>query len=143
MNSRNFRLSAAFLILAAPALGMGQETKATSPRHITLDEAVQLALKHNHIVRIAGFKVEESKQAKQVARSFYFPTIKNDSNVAHLTDTQFIAIPQGSLGTAAGTPIPQSTSILNQGGLTFVTSGTQLTPANRRIVENPRCQRRF
>ena len=45
----------------------------------------------------------------------------------HVTDTQFIAIPQGKLGTAAGTPIPEQTAVLNQGGLSFVTSGTQLS----------------
>ena len=36
-----------------------QEAKPSSPRHITLEEAVQLALKHNHVVRIAGYQVEE------------------------------------------------------------------------------------
>ena len=68
------------------------------PRHITLHEAVQLALQHNHIVRIAGYKVEEKQHAKEVARSAYFPTIRNDSNFVHLTDTQLIEISAGSLG---------------------------------------------
>ena len=44
-----------------------------------------------------------------------------------LTDTQFIGIPQGSLGTVAGTQIPEQTAILNQGGRTLITSGTSLT----------------
>lgn len=113
------------LLIAGPMLG--QETKPSPTRRLTLDEAVQLALKHNHVIRIAGFKVEEARQAKEAARSSYFPTIRNDSYAAHLTDTQFVAIPKGELGTAAGTPIPEQTAILNQGGLTFVTSGTQLT----------------
>ena len=122
MNPRATWFWAVIVIFAVPVLG--QELK---PRRITLDEAVQLALKHNHVIRIAGFKVEESRQAKEVARSSYFPKIKNESNAVHVTDTQFIAIPQGSLGTVAGTPIPEHTAVLNQGGLTFVTSGTQLT----------------
>jgi outer membrane protein TolC len=86
-----------------------------------------LALKHNHIVRIAGYKVEESQHAKEVARSAYFPTIRNESRVFNVTDTQFIEIPAGALGTVAGTPIPARPAILNQGGKTFVTSGTMLS----------------
>jgi outer membrane protein TolC len=104
-----------------------QEGKPSASRHITLDEAVQLALKHNHAVRIAGYNVQEKEHTKDIARSAYFPLLRNDSNVAHLTDTQFIGIPAGSLGTVGGTPIPEQSAILNQGGLTIVTSGTSLT----------------
>jgi outer membrane protein TolC len=105
----------------------GEPADSALPRHITLHEAVQLALQHNHNVRIAGYKVEEKQHTKEAAKSAYFPTIRNDSNLVHLTDTQLIEIPAGSLGTAAGTPIPNRSSIINQGGTTLVTSGTQLT----------------
>jgi outer membrane protein TolC len=105
----------------------GQESKAPTQKMITLDEAVQLALQHNHYVRLTAYKVEESVHAKDVARSSYFPKLRNDTEAGHVTDTQFIAIEQGSLGTAAGTPIPERTAVLNQGGLSFVTSGTQLS----------------
>jgi outer membrane protein TolC len=71
--------------------------------------------------------VEESQHAKDAARSSYFPNLRNDTITAHLSDTQFIAIPQGKLGTVAGTPIPEQTAVINQGGLSFVTSGTQLS----------------
>jgi outer membrane protein TolC len=113
------------LIFAGPS--GAQEAKPPVPRHITLDEAVQLALKHNHVVRIAGYSVAEKEHTKDIARSAYFPLLRNDSNVAHLTDTQFIGIPAGSLGVVGGTPIPAQSTILNQGDLTIVTSGTQLT----------------
>ncbi len=118
---------AVILFLSSFAVPVRAQTTEPSPRHITLDEAVQLAVKHNHAVRLATYHVEETQRAKDAARSSYLPSIRNDSVAAHLTDTQFIAIPQGSLGTAAGAPIPEHTSILNQGGLTFITSGTQLT----------------
>src|SRR5216684_2167642 len=113
-------LSGAFVFAAEP-------DKTPSQRHITVQEAVQLALRHNHVVRIAGFQVEEKQHAKDVARSSYFPTLRNDSSVRDLTDTEFIAIPAGSLGIAANTPIPGRTVVLNQGTKTSVTSGTQLT----------------
>ena len=96
------------------------------PRHITLPEAVQLALTHNHDIRIAGYTVEQKRHAKEVAKSSYFPSIRNDSSFTHVTDTQLIQIKSGTLG-IAGTPIPPVDAIINQGGKNFTTSGTQLT----------------
>ena len=60
-------------------------------------------------------------------RAHIFPTIRNDSNFVHLTDTQLIQIYAGSLGTVAGSPVPPANSIINQGGRNLTTSGTQLT----------------
>ena len=105
----------------------GQTDKTAPPRHITLHEAVQLALQHNHLVRINEFKVEEMRQAKQASKSEYFPSIRNDSNFLHVTDTQLIEIHTGGLGTVAGSPVPPVNSIINQGGRDLTTSGTQLT----------------
>ncbi len=97
------------------------------PRHITLHDAVQLALQHNHLVRINVYKVEEKQHAEEVAKSEYLPSIRNESNFVHLTDTQLIQIYPGTLGTVAGSPIPPVNSVINQGGRNLTTSGTQLT----------------
>jgi outer membrane protein TolC len=113
--------------LALTAQSDAQEPKSPAQRRLTLDEAVQLALKHNHIIRIARSQVEEKTHTKDIARSAYFPILRNDSNLIKLTDTQFIGIPAGSLGTVGGTTLPAQSTILNQGGLTLVTSGTGLT----------------
>jgi outer membrane protein TolC len=126
VNRRATLLCILFVLLRVAPL-FAQETKAVTPRRITLEEAVQLALTHNHVVRIAALKVEEKEHTKDIARSAYFPILRNDSNLAQVTDTQFIGIPAGSLGTVSGTAIPERTAILNQGGHTFITSGTQLT----------------
>jgi len=126
MNRRAMLLCILFVLVRGAPL-FAQETKLVTPRRITLEEAVQLALKHNHVVRIAGLKVEEKEHTKDIARSAYFPILRNDSNLAQVTDTQFIGIPAGTLGTVSGTTIPKRTTILNQGGHTFITSGTQLT----------------
>ncbi len=105
-----------------------QEIGNTTPsRHMTLQEAVQLALKHNHNIRIAGYSVEEKRQAKEVAKSAFFPSIRNDSSFMHVTDTQLVQIDAGSLGLADGTAIPPVNRILNQGGRSMATSGTQIT----------------
>ncbi len=125
------RNAALFLLMAmafSASLAAAQEKGNTAPpRHITLQEAVQLALQHNHNIRIAGYTVEEKQHAKEAAKSEYFPSLRNDSSFLHLTDTQLIQITAGSLGVAGGTRIPPVTSIINQGGLNLTTSGTQLT----------------
>jgi outer membrane protein TolC len=112
--------------LGALTAVQAQSQEQHGPRHLTLAEAVQLALQHNHLVRIAGYKVEESQNAKDVAKSAYFPRVRNESRIFDVTDTQFIQIPAGSLGTVGGTPIPTSPEVLNQGGRLFATSGTTL-----------------
>src|ERR1700679_2546378 len=125
--------NAAVLLLAATplwvCLAAAQEVSNTAPppRQITLQQAVQLALKHNHDIRISGYTVEEKERAKQVAKSSYFPSIRNDSILMHATDTELIQIKPGSLGIAAGTPVPPVDAIISQGGKNFITSGTQIT----------------
>jgi outer membrane protein TolC len=100
---------------------------ASSPRRISLQEAVQLALQHNHNIRIAGYSAEQKQHAKEAAKSSYFPSIRNDSNFMHATDTELIEIKAGSLGVAGGTSIPPVNAIINQGDKSFITSGTQIT----------------
>jgi outer membrane protein TolC len=127
------KLNAALFLFAATAVSVcmaaAQEISnpAPPPRQITLREAVQLALKHNHDIRIAGYTVEEKERAKQAAKSSYFPSIRNDSSFMHATDTELIQIKPGSLGIAGGTPIPPADAIISQGGKNFTTSGTQIT----------------
>jgi outer membrane protein TolC len=127
MNTRAARSFYAFAVLFCAQIAGAQESKSPSPRHLTLDEAVQLALKHNHVVRIAAYKVEEKEHTKEIAKSAYYPVLRNDSNYLRLTDTQFIGIPAGSLGAIGGAPFPAASVILNQGGRTLITSGTSLT----------------
>ena len=125
--------NAALFVLVATALStclaVGQETSVPAPpsRHITLQQAVQFALKHNHDIRIAGYTVEEKQHAKEGAKSSYFPSIRNDSNFMHVTDTELIEIKAGSLGVAGGTSIPPRDAVISQGGKNFITSGTQIT----------------
>ena len=128
MMKRNAALFLLMAIAFSSCLAGAEQTGNTSPpRHVTLQEAVQLALKHNHDIRIAGYTVEEKQHAKEVAKSSYFPSIRNDSSFLHLTDTQLIEISAGSLGVAGGAQIPPVSSVINQGGRNLTTSGTQIT----------------
>jgi outer membrane protein TolC len=122
---------AAVALICGAAVAFAQspttsQSQTAMTRHITIQEAVQLALKHNHTVKIAEYKIEESLHAKEKARSGYFPTIRNETNVLKVTDTQFIQIAGGELGTINGSPNPDHSVTINQGGKTFVTSGTGL-----------------
>ncbi len=121
----------ALFLLMATALSCSfalAQTGGTPPsRRITLREAVQLALKHNHNVRIAGFAVDQKQHVKDAAKGSYFPSIRNDSSFVRVTDTQLIQIAPGTLGTVAGTPIPAESAVINQGGRNLTTSGTQIT----------------
>jgi outer membrane protein TolC len=117
----------ALILFLMPRCALGQQTESTAPRTINLHEAVELALKHNHVVRIAALHVEEEQHAKELARSAYLPTLRNDSMFAHASDTQFIAIPAGGLGVVSGTGIPPRQFTINQGDKNFITSGTGLT----------------
>src|SRR5215472_14930726 len=106
---------------------LAQQPESNVPHRLNLHDAVELALRHNHVVRIAALHVEEEQHAKEVARSAYLPNLRNDSVFAHATDTQFIEIPAGAFGTVGGTTIPQHPFNINQGDKNFISSGTGLT----------------
>jgi len=126
MKRKTLTLLAAMALSAS--LAFADETGSAAPsRQITLQEAVQLALKHNHNVRIAQYGVDEKQHAKEAAKSSYFPSIRNDTSFMRLTDTQLIQIKEGSLSAPGGTPIPPVNNIINQGGLNLTISGTQIT----------------
>jgi outer membrane protein TolC len=105
---------------------VAQQPESNPPRHLNLHEAVEMALKHNHVVRIADLQVEEQQHNKEVARSAYLPSLKNLSTFGHATDTQFIAIPAGSLGVVGTTPVPNQTNTILQGSINYIVSATEL-----------------
>ena len=131
MNAHNrtrlfHRWTAVACLLGITTAAMSQHADSNTPRTINLHQAVEMALRHNHVVRIASFQVEEQEHAKEAARSAYFPTLRNDSTFVHVTDTQFVGVPSGAFGTVGGTAIPSQSLTLNQGGKTFETVGTGL-----------------
>jgi outer membrane protein TolC len=125
----NFRVAlvVSALLFGHAVLTVAQDAAPATARSITLEEAVDLALQHNHIVRIAAFKVEEARHAKEAARSSYFPSLKNESAVLHVSDVQHVEIPAGGLGNVTGSLVPPIPITLLQGGQTLETSGTSLS----------------
>ena len=114
----------ALLLLAGTSPAFAQQPEAPAARRISLREAVDMAVARNHGVRLAQLSVDEKDRATEIARSAYFPQVRNETSVVRLTDTQLIAIPAGGLGVVGATPVPPETLILNQGGVNAVTNGT-------------------
>jgi outer membrane protein TolC len=100
---------------------------STTPMRLTLDQAINLALKQNHSVRLSSLSVEQMRSKKDEARSNYFPQIKASGSVLHITELAGVEIPAGALGNFASTgPVPSKPLFIDQGGLTSYTGGVGL-----------------
>jgi outer membrane protein TolC len=123
-------------LVTVAALGLAAATfqYAGEARHMTLSEAVHLAIDQSRLLKIARLKVSESEERKAGERSAYFPSLKNESNILHVTDLQNISIPTGAFGNAGGAPVPSRETILPQGRDTFYTSGTQLSQPLTQLI---------
>jgi outer membrane protein len=107
---------------------------AAEPRRLTLAEAVHLAITQNHTLKIARLKVIENEQKKAGQRSAYFATIKNESNVLHITELQGVSIPAGAFGSDGGALVPGRTINLPQGQRTLFSSGTQISQPLTQLI---------
>src|SRR5580700_11437879 len=125
-----------FRILAIGGLGVlsAVPQNAADARHITLTDAVHLAISQNRALKIARLKVVENEQKKAGERSSYFPKITNQSNVLHVTELQDIGIPAGAFGVVGGALVPTHGVVLPQGQNTFFTSGTQLSQPLTQLI---------
>jgi outer membrane protein TolC len=100
---------------------------STTPMRLTLDQAITLALKQNHSVRLSSLSVDQMRSKKDEARSNYFPQIKASGSVLHITELAGVEIPAGALGNFASTgPVPSKPLFIDQGGLTGYTDGVGL-----------------
>jgi outer membrane protein TolC len=131
MTSRYLRQLPGFACLAL--LGLPQ-TGLAQVRHITLQEAIHLAVNQNHAIKIARLKVEENQEKKAGERSSYFPSLTNQSNLLHVTDLETIAIPAGGLGHVGGALIPPVGASLLQGNKTVYSSGTMLSQPLTQLI---------
>lgn len=108
-------------------LGQGAIAQQTTPVHLSLEEAIDLALKQNHSIRLRSLSVDEMRSKKDEARSNYLPQIKTSGSVLHVTELAGIQIPAGAFGSfpSAG-PIPAQSLFIDQGSATGYTGGVGL-----------------
>src|SRR5713226_4442645 len=100
-------------------------------RRLTIQEAIDLALRANHSLRAASYEVAAEEQNRRIARSSYFPSITNESNLLHITDLQRVEVPAGAFGPG----IPSSNVFLSQGTKTFETSGTMIAQPITQLIK--------
>jgi outer membrane protein TolC len=123
-----------FVIVAAVGIFATTSQYGAEGRHLTLTEAVHLAISQNRSLKIARLKVTETEQKKAGQHSAYFPSLTNQSNILHVTDLQNISIPAGAFGMVGGSDVPAQNRILPQGQKTFYTSGTQLSQPLTQLI---------
>jgi outer membrane protein TolC len=97
------------------------------PVELTLQRAIDLALRQNRDLKLARLSVTDTEHKKEIARAAYFPLIKNESSILHVTELAGVQVPAGAFGVPTTTgPIPPQNLFLGQGALTSYTSGTGL-----------------
>jgi outer membrane protein TolC len=95
--------------------------------HLTLDQAIDLALKQNHSIHLRSLSVDQMRSKKDEARSNYLPQIKASGGVLHVTEFAGIEVPAGAFGNFPSTgPVPPKPLFIDQGGLTGYTGGVGL-----------------
>jgi outer membrane protein TolC len=94
---------------------------------LTLEQAINLALKQNHSVHLRSLSVEQMQSKKDEAKSNYLPQIKTNGSVLHVTELEGVAIPAGAFGSYPSTgPIPAKSLFIDQGSATGYLGGVGL-----------------
>jgi outer membrane protein TolC len=100
---------------------------APAPARLTLDQAIDLALKQNHSIRLRSLSVEQTQRKKDEARSNYLPQIKASGSVLHITELAGVEIPEGAFGNHPSTgAIPGKSLFIDQGSATGYVGGAGL-----------------
>ena len=126
-------LRAARLCLSLALLGSTFVTasvaqqSSSSPMQLSLEQAINLALKQNHSVHLRSLSVDQMQSKKDEARSNYLPQLKASGSVLHITELEGVAIPAGAFGNFPSTgPVPAKSLVIDQGGLTGYVGGVGL-----------------
>ena len=103
------------------------QQSSASPMQLTLKQAINLALKQNHSVRLRSLSIEQMQSKKDEARSNYLPQIKASGSVLHITELAGVQIPAGAFGNYPSTgPVPAKPLFIDQGSDTGYTGGVGL-----------------
>lgn len=117
-------LSTIFLGLTLAQISTAQQN---APIHLSLDQAIDLALKQNHSVRLRSLAIDDMRSKKDEARSNYMPQMKASGGVHHVTELAGIDIPAGAFGNFPSTgPVPAKSIVIDQGTDTSYTGGVSL-----------------
>jgi outer membrane protein TolC len=106
----------------AQEISLGNSADHRPEVALTLPKAVEMAMRHDRHLVLARLATAESHEKQTIARSHYYPRIRNESSAIYLTDLQGVVIPGGALGSS----LPSETLRIGQGAQSAFTSGTGL-----------------
>jgi outer membrane protein TolC len=116
-----------WFLLTATLIDQDALGQQNAPMHLTLDQAIDLALKQNHSIHLRSLSVDQMRSKKDEARSNYLPQINASGGVFHITELQGVVIPAGAMGNFPSTgPIPSTTLFIDQGLTTAYQGGVGL-----------------
>jgi hypothetical protein len=105
-------------------------------KHISLDEAVSLAVKNNIMVKLASLKLHETEARQAQARSNYFPQVSNESSFYNIVEKQRLTLPAGSLGVIQQIgAVPSNATTVFQGGRSLLLAQTTITQPLTRLLK--------
>ena len=114
-------------ILLGLTLALNSTAQQSAPIHLSLDQAIDLALKQNHSVRLRSLAVDDMRSKKDEARSNYMPQMKASGGVHHVTELAGVEIPASAFGNFPSTgPVPAKSLVIDQGTDTAYTGGVSL-----------------
>jgi outer membrane protein TolC len=94
---------------------------------LTLEQAINLALKQNHSVHLRSLSVEQMQSKRDEAMSNYLPQIKASGSVLHVTELAGVEIPAGTFGNYPSTGrVPATSLFIDQGSATGYIGGVGL-----------------
>jgi outer membrane protein TolC len=106
MRTRSVWFGFALLLFASPA--WPQQLTSSSAEELTLDHAVELALKDNRQIRVAELEVEKYSDRLAVAKTHRLPQFEFSTLAAELINQVHFDFKKGDLGTLTGLgPIPE------------------------------------
>jgi outer membrane protein TolC len=124
-------LTASVLVLALISIPVAYAAQRTIP----LDEAVELAVRNNSMVKLASLRVKESEAKQAQMRANYFPQVANESSLYNIGEQQRITLPAGSLGVDPSLgAIPSVPTTIYQGGRSLLLAQTTITQPLTQLI---------
>jgi|HubBroStandDraft_1064217.scaffolds.fasta_scaffold19519_3 outer membrane protein TolC len=115
------------LILFSPVADHVSIAQQNSPVHLSLNQAIDLAIKQNRSVHLRSLAVEDMHSKKDEARSNYMPQLKTSGGIHHVTELAGVEIPASAFGNFPSTgSVPAKSLFIDQGSDTAYTGGVEL-----------------
>jgi outer membrane protein TolC len=116
-----------FVIPFGPMGTRDSIAQQNAPLNLSLDQAIDLAVKQNCSVRLRSLAVEDMRSKRDAARAGYMPQVSASGGVHHVTELAGIEIPAGAFGNSSSTgPVPAQSLFIDQGTDTAFTGGVAL-----------------